>query len=81
MAPFRDFDGWPLHNTPAQADYMLSSANELLALNANPKEIVCAVLSRAVFTGVGRLMFDSSWQPTAPVFWLNHDIVARRLAD
>ena len=80
MAPFRAFEGWPLHNTPEQAEYMLTSANELLALNANPKEIVCAVLSRAVFTGVGRLMFDSSWQPTAPVHWLNHDIIARRLA-
>ena len=80
MVPFRDFDGWPLHNTPEQMDCMLSSANELLALNANPKEIICAVLTRAVFTGVGRLMFDSSWQPTAPVYWLNHDIIARRLA-
>lgn len=80
MAGFRDFPGWPLHNTPAQAEYMLTRATELLAMNANPKEIVCAALSRAVFTGVGRLMFDSSWQPAAPVFWLNHDIVAKRLA-
>lgn len=80
MAGFRDLAGWPLHNTPEQAEFMLTRANELLAMNANPKEIVCAALSRAVFTGVGRLMFDSSWQPAAPVFWLNHDIVAKRLA-
>ncbi len=80
MVPFRAFGSWPLHNSPEQADYMLTCANELLALNANPKEIICAVLSRAVFTGVGRLMFDTSWQPTAPVYWLNHDIIARRLA-
>jgi hypothetical protein len=80
MAGFRDFDRWPLHNTPEQAEYMLTRATELLGMNANPKEIVCAALSRGVFTGVGRLMFDSSWQPAAPVFWLNHDIVAKRLA-
>lgn len=80
MVRFRDFDGWPLHNTPEQAEYMLTRATELLDMNANPKEIVCAVLSRGVFTGVGRLMFDSSWQPAAPVFWLNHDIVSKRLA-
>jgi len=80
MAGFRDLAGWPLHNTPEQADYMLNCATELLGLNDNPKEIVCAALSRAVFTGVGRLMFDTAWQPAAPVFWLNHDIVAKRLA-
>lgn len=80
MAGFRDFDGWPQHNTPEQADYMLTRATELIAMNANPKEIVCAVLSRAVFTAVGRLMLDSSWEPAAPVFWLNHDIIAKRLA-
>jgi hypothetical protein len=79
MAGFRDFDGWPRHNTPEQAEYMLSRATELLGMNANPREIVCAVLSRAVFTGVGRLMLDASWEASAPVIWLNHDIIARRL--
>ena len=80
MAKFRDFERWPLHNTPEQAEYMLVRATELLGMNADAKEIVCAVLSRAVFTGVGRLMIDSSWEPSAPVFWLNHDIIAKRLA-
>lgn len=80
MAGFRDFAGWPQHNTPEQAEFMLTRATELIAMNANPKEIVCAVLSRAVFTAVGRLMLDSSWEPAAPVFWLNHDIIAKRLA-
>jgi len=48
-------------------------------MNADSKEIVCAVLSRAVFTGVGRLMLDASWDAPAPVIWLNHDIIAQRL--
>ena len=79
IAGFRDFDGWPQHNTLEQAEYMLDCATELLGMNANPREIVCAVLSRAVFTGVGRLMIDASWHAAAPVFWLNHDIIAQRL--
>ena len=79
IATFRDFDGWPRHNTPEQAELMLNCATELLGMNASPKEIVCAVLSRAVFTGVGKLMIDAAWESAAPVFWLNHDIIAKRL--
>ena len=76
---FRDFTGWPHHNTREQAEAMLTCSAELLALNANPKEIVCAPLSRAVFRAVGGLMFNDSWAPAAPVVWLNHDMIARQL--
>jgi hypothetical protein len=79
MARFSRYEEWPHHNTPEQAEYMLTRANELLAMNENSREIVCAVLSRAVFTAVGRLMLDASWTPSAPVFWLNHDVIAKRL--
>jgi hypothetical protein len=79
MAGFRDFGRWPRHNTPEQAEYMLTRATELLGMNENIREIVCAVLSRAVFTGVGRLMLDASWKAPAPVIWLNHDSIAQRL--
>lgn len=80
LAPFRDYDTWPHHNSREQMEFMLDSSARLLAMNRDPKEIVCAALSRAVFTGVGKLMFDTMWQPTAPVWWLNHDIIAKRLA-
>jgi hypothetical protein len=79
MAGFRSFDTWPHHNTPEQAELMLNSSARLLEMNKDPKEIVCAVLSRAVFTAVGKLMLDTMWEPSAPVFWLNHDIIAKRL--
>ena len=79
LKPFSGYDQWPHHNTPEQAALMLTTADELMALNADPKRIVCAELSRAVFQGVGRLMFDHSWNPQAPVLWLNHNIIARRL--
>jgi hypothetical protein len=76
----RDFDTWPQHNSTQQQEYMLNTSAELIAMNADQKEIICAVLSRGVFQGVGTLMFDSSWEPKAPVYWLNHDVIAKRLA-
>jgi hypothetical protein len=79
MAGFRNYDMWPHHNTPEQAELMLNCSARLLEMNKNPKEIVCAVLSRAVFTAVGKLMLDTMWNPTAPVFWLGHDMIAKRL--
>ncbi|RNC73286.1 MAG: hypothetical protein ED859_00830 [Desulfuromonadales bacterium] len=79
LKPFDRYEEWPHHNTPEQADFMLATSDEMMAMNADPKNIVCAELSRAVFHGVGRLMFDHSWAPGAPVVWLNHDVIARRL--
>jgi hypothetical protein len=76
----RDFATWPQHNSPAQQEYMLNCSAELIAMNADNKEIICAVLSRGVFKGVGKLMFDSSWEPKAPLYWLNHDVIAKSLA-
>ena len=76
----RDFATWPQHNSPQQQEYMLNTSAELIAMNADQKEIICAVLSRGVFKGVGTLMFDSSWEPKAPIYWLNHDVIAKRLA-
>jgi hypothetical protein len=79
LADFRDFAEWPRHNTAEQAERMLTSATALLDMNRNQKEIVCAELSRAIFRAVGRLIFRTSWGSGAPVFWLNHDIVARQI--
>jgi len=79
LTDFRNFETWPHHNTLEQAELMLNCSARLLEMNLNPKEIVCAVLSRAVFTAVGKLMLDTMWDTSAPVFWLNHDIVAKRL--
>lgn len=80
LAGFRNYDTWPHHNTPEQAELMLNTSARLLEMNKNPKDIVCAALSRAVFTAVGKLMLDTMWEPSAPVFWLNHDIIAKMLA-
>lgn len=77
----RDLESWPQHNSPQQQEFMLNFSAELLSMNADQKEIVCAVLSKGVFQAVGQLMFDSSWEPKAPLFWLNHDVIAKSLAN
>lgn len=76
---FNNFPGWPLHNSKEQMAYMLESSIELMGMCADPKRVVCAELSKLVFSGVGQLMFADSWAPQSPVSWLNHDIIARQL--
>jgi hypothetical protein len=79
MKPFRDRAQWPQHTTREQLATMLAASEDLLAMSRDSKNPVCAELSRAVFESVGRLMLDASWEPSAPVLWLNHDVVAQRL--
>ena len=79
MAPFRDPARWPQHTTPAQLTAMLDASDETLAMSRDPKDPICAELSRAVFDAVGRLMLDASWEPAGPVAWLGHDVVAERI--
>jgi hypothetical protein len=79
MAQFGDYATWPHHNILEQAELMLNCSARLMAMNKDPKEIVCAALSRAVVNAVGRLMLDTMWASPDHVYWLNHDIVAKRL--
>jgi hypothetical protein len=79
MKQFADLSAWPHHNTLEQMELMLAASAELIALNKNTKEIVCAPLSRVVFQSTGHLMFHDSWAPEKPVAWLNHDIIAKCL--
>ncbi|HEY6838512.1 MAG TPA: hypothetical protein VI389_07210, partial [Geobacteraceae bacterium] len=79
LKPFGDFAGWPLHSTKEEMELMLTASAELMAMGADPKEPVCARLSFAAFSAVGRLMLDASASGTEPVQWLNHDIIAKRL--
>lgn len=76
-----DFKTWPQHNTPEQAELMLTASAELMGMHADQKQLVCAELSRIVFLSTGRLMLHTSWNPGASTLWLNHDIIARLLAD
>lgn len=76
-----DYEGWPQHNTLEQAELMLAASAELMGMHADQKQLVCAELSRIVFQSTGRLMVHASWNPAAPVLWLNHPVIARLVAD
>jgi hypothetical protein len=76
-----DFPTWPQHNTREQAELMLASSAALMEMHADPKQLVCAELSRIVFLSTGRLMLHGSWNSDSAVVWLNHDIIGRLLAD
>jgi hypothetical protein len=80
FAPFRELAGWPHHTTREQLEAMLAASDATLAMSADPKNPACAALSRLVFQAVGRLMLAASFEPSAPILWLNHDVVARSLA-
>lgn len=76
-----DFETWPQHNSKEQAEVMLTASAELMGMHADQKQLVCAELSRVVFLSTGRLMLHASWNPGASTLWLNHDVIARLLAD
>ncbi|MDD2271320.1 MAG: hypothetical protein PHP95_05720 [Desulfuromonadaceae bacterium] len=81
LAQIADFSTWPQHNTREQAELMLAASAELMEMHSDQKQLVCAELSRIVFSATGRLMLHNSWAPLSPAVWLNHDIISRLLGD
>lgn len=79
MRPFYDFSAWPMANSQAQADLTIGTSNEISQMHRDSKVMISDLLSSLVVTATGQLIFGESSEPSGPVLWLNHDIVARRL--
>jgi len=79
MRPFYDFSAWPMANSQAQADLTIGTSNEITAMHRGTKAMISDHLSGLVVEATGQLIFGESSNPSGPVQWLNHDIVARRL--
>lgn len=79
MRPFYDFSAWPMANSQEQADLTISTSNEISQMHRDGKALISDLLSVFVVEATGKLIFAESSEPTGPVQWLNHDIVARRL--
>ena len=77
---FSDYHKWPQHNSMEQMAYMLDSSNHLISLHKDPKKLMTFPLSEEVFKATGSLILHQSWQKSEPVLWLNHDIVAKQMA-
>jgi hypothetical protein len=78
-ARFRNFGAWPMDNTPALADVMIGTSEEITGLHKDRKALITDHLSSLVLEGAGPLMFHGASEKIAPVVWLNHDIIARQL--
>jgi hypothetical protein len=78
-ATFRNFAAWPMDNTPALADVMIGTSEEITGLHKDRKALITDHLSSLVLEGAGPLMFHGASEKIAPVLWLNHDIIARQL--
>ncbi|WP_313525543.1 enoyl-acyl carrier protein reductase FabMG [Shinella sp.] len=79
MRSFYDFSAWPMANSQAQADLTIGTSNEITQMHRDSKFMLGDLLSGLVVEATGQLIFGESSEPSGPVLWLNHDIVARRL--
>ncbi|MBD8530452.1 MULTISPECIES: hypothetical protein [unclassified Massilia] len=78
-AEFRNFEAWPMDNTPALAEVMIGTSEAITDLHKDKKALITDHLSSLVLEGAGPLMFHGASEKIAPVVWLNHDIIARQL--
>lgn len=78
-ASFRNVEAWPMDNTPALADVMIGTSEDITKLHKDRKELITDHLSALVLEGTGPLMFHAAAESIGPVLWLNHDIIARQL--
>jgi len=79
MQAFRNFAKWPMDNSADLADLMIGTSEEITQMHKDKKVLVTDLLSALVLEGTGPLMFMEASSPSAPVLWLNHDIIAKQL--
>ena len=79
MQGFRNFAAWPMDNSADLAELMIGTSDEITQMHQDRKVLVTDLLSALVLEGTGPLIFFGTSSPSAPVLWLNHDIIAKQL--
>lgn len=79
IAEFRNYPSWPMDNSEQLAEVMVGTSGEITSLHKDKKALVTDHLSALVLEGTGPLMFHEMSNPSAPVLWLNHDVIAKQL--
>ncbi len=79
ITKFRNYEAWPMDNSPELAEVMVGTSDEITSLHKDRKSLITDHLSALVLEGTGPLMFREMSSPSAPVLWLNHDIIAKQL--
>jgi hypothetical protein len=72
-----DFQSWPQHSAKEQMQFVLESSDKIFAFHKNENDTMALELSRVIFESTGESMFTESWNPSAPVLWLGHDILSK----
>jgi hypothetical protein len=79
MIPFYDFNKWPMPNSQGQSDITIGTSTEIAQMHKDGKALISDYLSVLVVEATGALIFGEVANPSAPVLWLNHDVVARQI--
>ncbi|MBX9467433.1 MAG: hypothetical protein KL839_06170 [Rhizobium sp.] len=79
MIPFYDFNKWPMPNSQGQSDITIGTSQEIAQMHKDGKALISDYLSVLVVEATGALIFGEVANPSAPVLWLNHDMVARQI--
>ncbi len=79
MIPFYDFNKWPMPNSQGQSDITIGTSQEIAQMHKDSKALISDYLSVLVVEATGALIFGEVAAPSAPVLWLNHDMVARQI--
>jgi hypothetical protein len=79
MIPFYDFNNWPMPNSQGQSDITIGTSAEIAQMHKDGKALISDYLSVLVVEATGALIFGEVADPSAPVLWLNHDMVARQI--
>ena len=74
---YSHYEKWPQHNGPEQMKAMSEMSSEILDMHADIKQLMTAELSEIIFRGCGQVMFEESFHPRQPVWWIGHDIIAK----
>ena len=74
------FEKWPQHNSLPQMEQMLELSKTLFHLHKEEAESITPFLSQVVIGSTGRLIFQEIAESSQPVYWLNHDIIARDIS-
>ena len=56
---------------------MKEASDHLISLHKNKNNLMTLPLSEVVFKTTGKAIVSEASKPTAPVFWLGHDLVAK----
>jgi len=72
-----DWLNWPTHNEASQMSKTQEASKHLSELHKDKKELMTFPLSEVVFKTTGKAILCEASNPTKPVLWLGHDIVAK----